>query len=571
MKTMLLLCALIVGSMNGWADTSTVTASKIASSSASWTGSASETWSVTVDGGATNQNVTNSYAQVGTKNSPSTSITFSTSGISGTITKIVVDCASYSGLGTISATVGGSAFGTQSQSIPSWSSSTGGDKTFSGSASGAIVITMTNGSGGRAMYIKSITVTYSAEEVVAAPTFSPVTGEVTKGSTVTLTQAAADEIRYTLDGTDPTKSTGSVYSSPIVINEATVIKAIAIKGDKVSDVATAAYSVAYPKVLTLDMTDAGWEFPDAYDTTEKSYTNNGYTITLGTSSNGHKVVKSGENIVSLIYGKMDATLTLPAFGFNVSKLKVYGNSTASGKVTFNVYVGDDAVSTEATSSQVDHEFTIAAGKQAAGTIYTIKVTNANNCQISKIEVYGNGCETGLVQSYGWATYITTSDIEYPANTAYVVTDASVSTGLTLDEVTQVPSGTPLLLKGAGAKTAVVLDATPAAPATNLLSVSDGSALATGKYAYVLAKNGASACFKQWTGAMSSLNGRVMLILDEAVATARAMFNLDDDVTAIEAAKVQNVENGQYFNLAGQRVAQPTKGLYIVNGKKVIIK
>jgi hypothetical protein len=51
-----------------------------------------------------------------------------------------------------------------------------------------------------------------------------------------------------------------------------------------------------------------------------------------------------------------------------------------------------------------------------------------------------------------------------------------------------------------------------------------------------------------------------------------MFDLDDnDVTAIEAVKAQNVENGQYFNLAGQRVAQPTKGLYIVNGKKVIIK
>jgi hypothetical protein len=63
----------------------------------------------------------------------------------------------------------------------------------------------------------------------------------------------------------------------------------------------------------------------------------------------------------------------------------------------------------------------------------------------------------------------------------------------------------------------------------------------------------------------------MLVLDEAVATARAIFNLDDDVTAIETIKTQNVENGQYFNLAGQRVAQPTKGLYIVNGKKVIIK
>ena len=58
----------------------------------------------------------------------------------------------------------------------------------------------------------------------------------------------------------------------------------------------------------------------------------------------------------------------------------------------------------------------------------------------------------------------------------------------------------------------------------------------------------------------------------AVSGARALeMSFEDDVTAIEAVKAQNVENVQYFNLAGQRVAQPTKGLYIVNGKKVIIK
>ena len=30
-------------------------------------------------------------------------------------------------------------------------------------------------------------------------------------------------------------------------------------------------------------------------------------------------------------------------------------------------------------------------------------------------------------------------------------------------------------------------------------------------------------------------------------------------------------NSQYFNLAGQRIAQPTKGLYIVNGKTYLVK
>ena len=45
---------------------------------------------------------------------------------------------------------------------------------------------------------------------------------------------------------------------------------------------------------------------------------------------------------------------------------------------------------------------------------------------------------------------------------------------------------------------------------------------------------------------------------------------DDDVTAIETVKAQKMD-GQYYNLNGQKVQNPTKGLYIVNGKKVVIK
>ena len=46
-----------------------------------------------------------------------------------------------------------------------------------------------------------------------------------------------------------------------------------------------------------------------------------------------------------------------------------------------------------------------------------------------------------------------------------------------------------------------------------------------------------------------------------------------DATGIaNVAKSQELTaNSQYFNLAGQRVAHPAKGLYIVNGKKVIVK
>ena len=43
-------------------------------------------------------------------------------------------------------------------------------------------------------------------------------------------------------------------------------------------------------------------------------------------------------------------------------------------------------------------------------------------------------------------------------------------------------------------------------------------------------------------------------------------------TAVQAITAQKAAAAaEYFNLAGQRVAQPTKGLYIVNGKKVMFK
>ena len=145
----------------GWAETTTVTASKITSTSFSWTGSGRETWSGTVNGGVVNQNTYQTgYVQVGTNSNPSTSVTLSTSGIPGTITSVVFDCAARQGKATVSVTVGENVFGAQNQNVPSWSNNLGGNVTFEGSASGAIVITMTNGDGGGGMYIKSVTVTY---------------------------------------------------------------------------------------------------------------------------------------------------------------------------------------------------------------------------------------------------------------------------------------------------------------------------------------------------------------------------------------------------------------------------
>ena len=56
------------------------------------------------------------------------------------------------------------------------------------------------------------------------------------------------------------------------------------------------------------------------------------------------------------------------------------------------------------------------------------------------------------------------------------------------------------------------------------------------------------------------------------AGARSFIGFGDGATAIESVN-KNIEinDDAYYNLHGQRVDNPTKGLYIVNGKKVIIK
>jgi len=57
------------------------------------------------------------------------------------------------------------------------------------------------------------------------------------------------------------------------------------------------------------------------------------------------------------------------------------------------------------------------------------------------------------------------------------------------------------------------------------------------------------------------------------AGARILFDIDgESTTAIFNMEEGTIEkNHKYYNLQGQRVANPTKGVYVVDGKKVMVK
>lgn len=78
---------------------------------------------------------------------------------------------------------------------------------------------------------------------VEAPTFSPEAGTYTSAQNVTLSCATdGATIYYTTDGTDPTNASAQ-YSAAISVAEYTTIKAIAIKGNDQSTIASATYHI----------------------------------------------------------------------------------------------------------------------------------------------------------------------------------------------------------------------------------------------------------------------------------------------------------------------------------------
>ena len=196
-----------------------------------------------------------------------------------------------------------------------------------------------------------------------------------------------------------------------------------------------------------------------------------------------------------------------------------------------------------------------------------------------------------LNNLGYATfYDSEKSYEVPQGLkAYVVAEGSedVLTYVALGDV--IPAGTAVMLKGSknyGKK--IELKATKAEAYTgqNLLMGSDEATLTyavvnTPCLFYKLAfghSNTVNANVFGWYwganngGAFEIEGHRAWLALPKAIANARMYpVFIDEDATGIEQPTADNSEAGETYNLNGQRVAAPTKGLYIRNNKKVIIK
>ena len=112
------------------------------------------------------------------------------------------------------------------------------------------------------------------------------------------------------------------------------------------------------------------------------------------------------------------------------------------------------------------------------------------------------------------------------------------------------------------------------PSTNLLVPGTTSGLVAGDY--VFAKQNNTVGFYKITSALGTdMTGRAYIAAASVTAPALNIEFEDGETTGIYRIEAnefqQNSSNGQMYDLQGRRVVEPSKGIYIVNGKKVIIK
>ena len=445
---------------------------------------------------------------------------------------------------------------------------------------------------------------------VAMPTFSPAAGTYSEVQNVEITTATDEAtIYYTTDGTDPdaTSTASTKYTAPIPVAETMTIKAIAVKeGMTDSEIATAEYTI---KIITVNPKNVGTNY--FVKVTDVNELEDGDAILIVNEGNDKAMstTQNTNNRPSAVVTITDAIIP----GSDVQKLVL--TDAGDGKWMFCVGTSADAgfltSGTTSTSNQLktttdpddnaNATIEVTDGNaaivfQGTGTRKTLRFNGASgqmmfSCYGSgqqDVQIYKEVERTSVNVTIGETEYATLyySDVNltvpegvtaktYKANGTALVELDSYNTG------DVIPAGTGVVLNGAqGDYTFAITTESGTASEENMLRGSDVDKTTTGGAKYYmlsLAATGGNETVGFYYGAADGAaftNGAHKAYLavpegTEAKATGYA-FN---EVTGINDITREQVTDGVWYTIDGKRLnGEPTvKGIYVVNGKKVVIK
>ena len=226
--------------------------------------------------------------------------------------------------------------------------------------------------------------------------------------------------------------------------------------------------------------------------------------------------------------------------------------------------GDGGDYVQITDAPEDGKVSIDLTAYAYAHMNAIKGANWANVMITDMLLY----RTLTVGDAKFATFGSLyKNAKLNGVTAYA---AKYSVGkVTLTEVTNVPAGKGVVVEAAAAGSYAPTFDVAADDIDTDLQVSNGTVTGDGSTIFVLANGGNGVGFYKLADGVKVPAGKAYLVIP---ASARDFIGFADEATGISTSLMNNGKvNNEVFNLKGQRVSQPTKGLYIVNGKKVVIK
>ena len=419
-----------------------------------------------------------------------------------------------------------------------------------------------------AMYLTSITIAWEksgtpGEVTVANPVLSEQSQTITAPIDVEITTATPDaKIYYTVDGTTPSTTNGTLYSNPVHVDKTLTLKAIAVLGDKTSDVVEATY--------TLFETTNNGSF-------EKPYTPAEFIVLNPT-----------ENV--WVKGVILGNATNKGEGFDTTDPK-----------NTNVCIGEAGLDKNIPVAMVknDHNLirdlnlhTLTGKELMVYGSYTedyFSRRGIKNPQLFFIDGNNALAKMDVATKEGYSTFYNTYAVQVPAGVQCGIVTGVENGVMTIDykytEGMYIPAKTPVIVKAEGIKTYPLAISTSDAnaPTTNLLkgAAEDGKFTAEANYYYYklaydnfTAKTGLGFYWGAANGGAFPMKaGKAYLAVKQDVAQGAQKFNLEGNATGIEAVEQANEANRVVYTLDGRRVMNEklAKGLYIINGKKVLVK
>lgn len=463
------------------------------------------------------------------------------------------------------------------------------------------------------------TTTYSQEVTTATSYTGKVTYEITantagatiEGSTVTVTQEGSVTVKATAPAV--TGFAASTASYTLTVNDTRSDNGLAFdessQNVKIGDILTAP-TLTNPNGLTVSYSSGNNEIATVDEGGNVTGVAAG-TTTITASFEGNDVYKAGS-----------ASYTIEVYDPN-AKGTIYNPYTAdeviAGETGTDVYVigyivGGFNSSNKFTTTASDYQnsnFAIATSPtesddtkvvpiQVQGTFQTSfglkgKSYNAGVAKVlikgdleryfsrpgvKNVEEISKVAEVVNISSAGMATYYTDCALDFTDfNDMYAYVATTEGTTINYKRVKKVPTKTAVLLRNPNETSAshdvpvitegaeTVSDNQFVGTLTQIESLAtEGGSNSTN---YIL-NNGSNGVGFYWANGQTVGVHRAYLNVPAGVSAPFLGFNEDEGTTSINSIE-RTINDNQYYDLSGHRVAQPTKGVFIVNGKKVVIK